>query len=319
MHQERGLSVKLLGIIGHRGVPDKIAENTLASFQYCLNSPLYDGIELDVQAGGFISHDSRNDYTNCPHINDLPETNKLVLVEIKDAAARGHITQKDNWVIISFDPSHLQGYSKTGITADYPKEFGNHLFINYNIDNFDSVSQSHKTTLWTIKTPSQLAKAVKLQADYIMINNDDILLTNPFALFGINHSYPVDKKYIDARYLLLQKHFHPDNGGNSQKSAIVNNFYKIMSSPMLLAEYIMLQEGIDMEQQIASQRLLVQQLELRERLSDGDDEVVFEAKATEKKLILQIKELFVVNNYKEAVQPILELRYTHKLLLEARK
>ena len=116
---------------------------------------------------------------------------------------------------------------------------------------------------------------------------------NYFQLFGIETSFDVDIQQLSSSYQTLQKSVHPDKFVHAseqdqriavQKSAHINDAYQTLKNPLLRAEYILIERGIDMPNEqhtFGDTSFLMHQMELREMLEDvkssGDvDAALFE-------------------------------------------
>ena len=103
---------------------------------------------------------------------------------------------------------------------------------------------------------------------------------NYFELFQIDVSFDVDLANLSSSYQTLQKAAHPDKFAHAseqeqriavQKSAHINDAYQTLKHPLLRAEYILVERGVDMpneQQSFSDTSFLMQQMELREMLED---------------------------------------------------
>ena len=103
---------------------------------------------------------------------------------------------------------------------------------------------------------------------------------NYFQLFGIEASFDVDLQNLSSNYQTLQKTVHPDKFAHAsaqeqriavQKSAQINDAYQTLKQPLLRAEYILIQRGVDMpneQHSFGDTSFLMHQMELREMLED---------------------------------------------------
>ncbi|TMM45983.1 co-chaperone HscB [Colwellia ponticola] len=103
---------------------------------------------------------------------------------------------------------------------------------------------------------------------------------NYFQLFGIEASFDVDIQQLSSSYQTLQKSVHPDKFVHAseqdqriavQKSAHINDAYQTLKNPLLRAEYILIERGIDMPNEqhtFGDTSFLMHQMELREMLED---------------------------------------------------
>lgn len=110
------------------------------------------------------------------------------------------------------------------------------------------------------------------------------LTTNYFALFGLKPCYQLDLKKLKSCYLELQRQVHPDNFASEsdqvqreavQRVSYLNQAYESLKSPMSRAIYLLETAGYDFnpDTQIHNDAaFLMEQMELREALSDISDE-----------------------------------------------
>lgn len=107
-----------------------------------------------------------------------------------------------------------------------------------------------------------------------------MLAVNYFQLFNIEDSFDVDLQQLSSSYQTLQKTVHPDKFAHAseqeqriavQKSAQINDAYQTLKNPLLRAEYMLVQRGVDMPNEQHSfndTSFLMHQMELREMLED---------------------------------------------------
>lgn len=80
-----------------------------------------------------------------------------------------------------------------------------------------------------------------------------------FELLQIPRSFEVDHKLLNDNYFRLQREYHPDKThDNGAKSALLNDAYRILKSPLKRAEYMV---GKDLK---ACPALLLEIMEYRE-------------------------------------------------------
>lgn len=107
-----------------------------------------------------------------------------------------------------------------------------------------------------------------------------------FGLFGLERRWRVDRNAVERAYLELSQAAHPDNVvGESvavqraamERSSRINGAYRILRDPVLRAEYLVLLGGVDLDSSDPatgapkpSQEFLIDMIELRERLEEGD-------------------------------------------------
>lgn len=117
-----------------------------------------------------------------------------------------------------------------------------------------------------------------------------------FELLGLARRWQVDRNLLERNYLERSREAHPDafvgKGAAAQRAAVelssrINTAYRVLRDPILRAEYLVKQGGIDLDSNdpqhgapTPSQAFLIQMIELRERLSeDGSAEVREEIEA----------------------------------------
>lgn len=104
-----------------------------------------------------------------------------------------------------------------------------------------------------------------------------------FELFAIPTQFEVDLECVNARYLELQKILHPDRHASLgaqeqliavQKTAELNDAFQVIKQPLKRAEYMLAEKNIDIraeQQTLQDPEFLMQQMELREQLSEIRD------------------------------------------------
>ena len=103
---------------------------------------------------------------------------------------------------------------------------------------------------------------------------------NYFQVFGLQATFTLDSNKLSEVYQTLQKAVHPDRFAHSsdqekllavQKSAMINDAYQTLKTPLKRAEYMLKLRGTDMPSEQASfsdNQFLMRQMELREMLED---------------------------------------------------
>jgi molecular chaperone HscB len=112
------------------------------------------------------------------------------------------------------------------------------------------------------------------------------LMQNYFQLFDLPISYDLDVTELSTRYRKLQAAVHPDKFANAsdqerrlsmQQSALINEAYQTLKSPLLRARYMLELKGIDLSNESSvsmDSEFLMQQMRLREALEQvrsGED------------------------------------------------
>ena len=117
-----------------------------------------------------------------------------------------------------------------------------------------------------------------------------IVNKNYFELFDLPETYDLDVDRLTAQYHMLQLNYHPDKHSSASEkekmsaqvsSSYINDAYETLNSPLKRAAYILAIKGKDTEkvnQSDLSMEVLVEQMELRESLSDlPKDETALQA------------------------------------------
>lgn len=106
------------------------------------------------------------------------------------------------------------------------------------------------------------------------------LTQNHFELFSLNVSFDIDSKQLSENFRALQQAVHPDRFANAsdqerrmsvQRAAQINEAHQVLKSPQRRARYIIELQGVvfdDQENPVMDPMFLMQQMELREGLSD---------------------------------------------------
>ena len=124
------------------------------------------------------------------------------------------------------------------------------------------------------------------------------LTQNYFEIFDLPTSYDIDLTELSTRYRKLQTAVHPDKFANAsdlerrismQQSALINEAYQTLKSPLLRARYMLQLKGVDLTNESSvnmDSEFLMQQMRLREAL-----EQVRDAQDPEAKLLVIAKEI----------------------------
>lgn len=124
------------------------------------------------------------------------------------------------------------------------------------------------------------------------------LTQNYFEIFNLPTSYDIDLTELSTRYRKLQNAIHPDKFANAsdlerrismQQSALINEAYQTLKSPLLRARYMLQLKGVDLANESSvnmDSEFLMQQMRLREAL-----EQVRDAQDPEAKLLVIAKEI----------------------------
>ncbi len=124
------------------------------------------------------------------------------------------------------------------------------------------------------------------------------LTQNYFEIFDLPTSYDIDLTELSTRYRKLQTAVHPDKFANAsdlerrismQQSALINEAYQTLKSPLSRARYMLQLKGVDLTNESSvnmDSEFLMQQMRLREAL-----EQVRDAQDPEAKLLVIAKEI----------------------------
>ncbi len=158
-----------------------------------------------------------------------------------------------------------------------------------------------------------------------------------FATLGLPVGFDIDRGALERSYLALQQEHHPDRavGGSSgeqraalEKSAAINEGYRVLRDPVRRAEYLCKLGGIDLDSNDAEhgapkmdQAFLVEMIERREELqeakSGADRDVLRERVAGEldDALDAAVAELRV-GHVEAAARALVRRRYLQRLVDE---
>lgn len=103
-----------------------------------------------------------------------------------------------------------------------------------------------------------------------------------FTLFGLPQTFTQDLTQIKSRYHQLQQKMHPDNFVRAtpqekriaiEFAATINEAYRTLTTPLKRAIYLLKVRGVDVQSETDTSmpiEFLMQQIQLRERLADGE-------------------------------------------------
>lgn len=101
-----------------------------------------------------------------------------------------------------------------------------------------------------------------------------------FELFELPRAFEIDPDRLSERYRQLQRQLHPDRYVNAsdqerrlsvQKTALVNEAYQTLKSPLARARYLLILNGVEFDDERETHfdaEFLMEQMELREALSE---------------------------------------------------
>lgn len=105
-----------------------------------------------------------------------------------------------------------------------------------------------------------------------------------FTLFGFTPNYTIDNEQLVQRFQSLQRQYHPDRYAICseqekmqalQQAATINAAYQALRHPLKRAEYMLLLQGIDINNEqhtMHDTAFLMEQLELREELDNIEND-----------------------------------------------
>ncbi len=161
--------------------------------------------------------------------------------------------------------------------------------------------------------------------------------SNYFEIFGLPVSYQVDLSLLSERYRDMQREFHPDRYANKpaqeqriavQYAAVINQAFSQLQSPLLRAQYLLSLKNIEGQGDAQITRdplLLMQQIELREKLADIAQannafsllEEVAEAAESEYIALQKVfDQQYSESKFQEALETIAKMQFFSKLLVE---
>lgn len=103
---------------------------------------------------------------------------------------------------------------------------------------------------------------------------------NYFELFDLPFQFDIEMARVSDSYLELQRTVHPDKFAHAgehekliavQKSAQVNDAFQTLKQPLLRAQYMLAEQGVDLQieqKTLQDPAFLMQQMALREQLED---------------------------------------------------
>lgn len=151
-----------------------------------------------------------------------------------------------------------------------------------------------------------------------------------FDAFQLNEDYNIDIKQLDTKLFELQRCFHPDKFINKSlieqnislnNSALINQAYKVLKTPLLRAEYLLKLKGFDIDKEEVPQHLLLESMEWRESLEVSEDErsirqLLEEVSYKENNAYKLLTEYFIKELYNQALSIYIELKFYTRFKLE---
>lgn len=155
---------------------------------------------------------------------------------------------------------------------------------------------------------------------------------DPFEIFELEPAFEIDENGLEKSYLAMQQQVHPDcyatASAKEQRfatahSLAINEAYETLKTPLGRAEYLLAQQGLIVNRDgrdsvKASQMLLMESLEAREKLENAKESVVLramqqEVKQQRKECLEKLSALFEAKHYQDAAQETIRLKYLLKL------
>ncbi len=134
-----------------------------------------------------------------------------------------------------------------------------------------------------ITIPAELGVNFKVGVETLVVSAMVLETNNFFEIFSLPVTWQIDRSLLDTRYRNLQREFHPDRyaaKGDTEKrlavqtTALINQAYDSLKSPLKRAQYLLELAHIDANQEshiTSDGAFLMQQIELREALADLRD------------------------------------------------
>lgn len=106
-----------------------------------------------------------------------------------------------------------------------------------------------------------------------------------FALFGLPRSFDVDTQDLALRHRELQRQVHPDKYARApeqerrlsmQMTTRINEAFQTLKDPLMRGRYLLQLVGVDTGEETDTRMdvaFLVEQMELRERLAEVDEQI----------------------------------------------
>ena len=130
-----------------------------------------------------------------------------------------------------------------------------------------------------ITIPAELGVNFKVGVETLVVSAMVLETNNFFEIFSLPVTWQIDRSLLDTRYRNLQREFHPDRyaaKGDTEKrlavqtTALINQAYDSLKSPLKRAQYLLELAHIDANQEshiTSDGAFLMQQIEFREALA----------------------------------------------------
>ena len=163
---------------------------------------------------------------------------------------------------------------------------------------------------------------------------------NYFELFGLKPAFEVDKQQLSKQYRALQKQLHPDKFASHSASekrlsvqftALINNAFQVLKSPLQRAEYLLELSGHPVNSEnltISGRDFLFKQMEWRETLVEiaDDNDPVHQHQAIEhlaktvdeekQSLLDKFNHTYQQQDYTQAIDLVAKLHFVEKMSTE---
>jgi molecular chaperone HscB len=147
--------------------------------------------------------------------------------------------------------------------------------------------------------------------------------SSKFAVLGVPERYDLSSEELERRYRELSLKLHPDRAAKAERAralsaaTALNDAYRALRSPVARAEHLLELRGVTIgDNEPVAQELLVDILELRERLAAGDGSVRPEVAARRAAVLARLRELFEAGRLDEVKADLIAVRYYDRLLQE---
>jgi molecular chaperone HscB len=148
----------------------------------------------------------------------------------------------------------------------------------------------------------------------------NLSMFDPFEILHLEKSYSLDLTILEKNYFEEQKKTHPDQffkatEGEKAKalkqSILVNQAYLTLKNPLLRAEYLLREEGIDTLADDPS--FLGKVMTWNERL-ESEEDLKPELLHEETQCLRNLEKSFILKDYEKARTALYQLTYIQKLL-----
>jgi len=158
-----------------------------------------------------------------------------------------------------------------------------------------------------------------------------------FMRFGIEKSFDVDVPALDRLYFDLQRQLHPDRFAtkapkeralSQQQATALNDGYETLKDPLKRADYLVHLQGVNVLPEgcnlVTNQTILIEAMEMRERLAAADtladvNALARETKAEIEDVVSGLSLAFKGDDIEGACQLTTRLKYLHKMMGEVRQ